>query len=76
LDRNTGGLKVSDFSEIEQLTKDAERYRYIKRVFASSIELHPYLAVVGIRPPGKKYWFETVKDLDEALDEAMANEDK
>jgi hypothetical protein len=36
-----------------------------------AIKENPYLAGVYIKPPGKKYWFETAADIDQAIDEAI-----
>lgn len=58
------------------LEKDAMRYRFIRKAIAQTIEKHPEIAGIQVRPPGKKHWFDTVQDFDEAIDEAIKNDRK
>lgn len=57
--------------DIEQ---DARRYAYIRAHLVQAIKDNPSIAGVYIRPPGKKYWFERERDIDDAIDEAMEME--
>jgi hypothetical protein len=73
---------MSDFRELindelaMSIAKDAERYRFIKRVMHASLEANPRIAAFGIHPPGKKQWFDDPADFDAAIDEAIAQENK
>lgn len=57
--------------DIEQ---DARRYAYLRACLAQAIKENPSIAGVYIKPPGKKYWFDKEKDIDDAIDEAMEQE--
>jgi hypothetical protein len=53
---------------------DAARYQFIREQIKAAMKDSPYLVGIQLHPPGKKHWFETIKDFDEAIDEAMGKE--
>jgi hypothetical protein len=73
---------VSDFRELinddlaVSIAKDAERYRFIRRVMHESLDVNANVAVFAFYPPGKKEWFDSPSDIDDSIDEAMEDEGK
>jgi len=59
---------------VRDIEQDARRYQYIRSALSQAIKDNPTIAGVYIRPPGKKYWFENVKDIDEAIDELLEDD--
>lgn len=60
---------------MRDIEQDARRYAYIRLALSKAIESNPSIAGVYIKPPGKKYWFESDKDIDAAIDQAMEEGD-
>lgn len=58
-------------TDIEQ---DARRYAFIRSALAAAIIDNPTMAGVYIKPPGKKYWFDSPKDIDAAIDECIEDQ--
>jgi len=55
------------------IEQDARRYRFLRLALEQAIKDNPSIAGIYIRPPGKKYWFENAKDIDDAIDEQMGD---
>lgn len=62
--------------ELTPVERDALRYQFIRKVIEGMVKDHPAVAGIHVRPPGKKYWFDTVNDFDDAIDEAMRHDRK
>lgn len=53
------------------IEQDAKRYQHIRELMGQAIKVNAHGAIFILHPPGKKAWFDTLEDVDAAIDEQM-----